>query len=314
MTREEEMRFSKRLDFFKSRFSDALKKSNLSEEEKDNMLRNAGCPSQVIQAGAKPFCEELDYCPSGKEGIIKDCCSSYNAVRSEFIERNLYLVMNVAHQYRTYGIPVMDLVQEGNTALIRAVEKYDWRRDVRFQTYASLWLKQAIERCITANRSIVRLPNYLQQKMRRYKREGKISSDKADLSAGDISEAFSLSHKVAGRLLETDRGHVSLDAPSSGNEEGCLADTILVEDKELIPDEEREKLRERLNTAMASLTEDEKYILDHRFGLEGKEVRTLEELGKSLHVSRERIRQLQIKAIEKLKRPALSQQLAPFLN
>jgi RNA polymerase primary sigma factor len=243
-----------------------------------------------------------------------ESCFSYNEVRREFIERNLYLVLNMARQYGSFGVSMMDLVQEGNAALIRAVEKYDWRKEVRFQTYASFWLKQAIERCITANRCIVRLPNYLQQKMRRFKREGKISSDKADLSVGEISEAFSLSPKIAGRLLESDKGHVSLDATYNPHEEGNLVDTLAVEDEELIPEGEREKLKQRLDSAMASLTQQERYILNHRFGLEGKKIKTLEELGRFMNVSRERIRQLQFKAIEKLKRPAFSRQLAPFLS
>ncbi len=314
MTREEERRFSKRMEFFKARLFNAVKESDLTDEEKEVLLRDTGCTSQLFQADAKPFCKDLDYCPSGKEGVIKESCSSYNTVRSDFIERNIHLVVKLAQQYRTYGIPMMDLVQEGNTALIRAVEKYDWRKDVRFQTYASFWLRQAIERFITANRCIVRLPNYLQQKMRRFKREGRISSEKSDLTAGDISEAFSLSHKVAGRLLETDRGHVSLDAPSSNNAGACLAESLAVEEDEFIPEWEREKLKQRLGKAMTSLTRQEKFILDHRFGLEGKKVKTLEELGKFMNVSRERIRQLQIRAIEKLKKPSFSQQLAPFLS
>jgi RNA polymerase sigma factor (sigma-70 family) len=314
MNREEELRFSKRLDFFKTRLFETVKKSGLSDAGKELLLRSTACHGKVFHAEAKPFCKEMDFCPDGKEGVVKDSCSSYNDIRGEFIERNLYLVVNVAKQYRTYGIPLMDLVQEGNAALIRAVEKFDWRKDVRFQTYASFWLKQAIERCITANRCIVRLPNYLQQKMRRYKREGMISADNSDISVGEISEAFSLSHKVAGRLLETDRGHVSLDSHSSNSEDGQLTDLLAVEDKEFVPEGERRKLKQRLKKALNTLSREEKLILDHRFGLEGKKVKTLEELGRFLNVSRERIRQLQIKAIEKLKRPSLSQELASFMS
>ncbi|MBU0756268.1 MAG: sigma-70 family RNA polymerase sigma factor [Planctomycetes bacterium] len=314
MNREEEVLFSKRLEFFKNRILRAVKKSDLSENEKARILRNVGCPSLFVQADAEPYCKDLHFCPSGKDGVLKHSCASYSSVRKEFIERNLYLVVSVAQSYSTYGVPVQDLIQEGNTALIRAVEKFDWRKEVRFQTYAALWLRQAIERFITANRCIVRLPNYLQQKMRRFKREGKISSDRSDLSVDEVSVAFSLSTKIAGRLLETDRGHVSLDAPTSQIEMGSLADTLFVEDEEPTPDTEHHHLKKRLSNALATLTQQEKYILAHRFGLEGKPVKTLEELGGFLNVSRERIRQLQIKAIEKLKKPTFTRQLAPFLS
>jgi RNA polymerase sigma factor (sigma-70 family) len=208
----------------------------------------------------------------------------------------------------------MDLIQEGNAALIRAVEKYDWRKGVRFKTYACYWIRQAIERYITANRCIVRVPNYLQQKMRRFKREGIIPADNSSLSVKEVSDTFDLSPKVAGRLIETDRRHVSLDTPSPVEDRGSLTDLLVMEEEEVVPEEEQQSLKSRLKEALAVLSDKEQYVIRYRFGLDGKEIKTLDELGRLLKVSRERIRQLQIRALRKMKGFSLEERLVPFLS
>lgn len=260
-----------------------------------------------------PLLTSLKNCPQARRDYIQSCCRDYNATRSEFVERNLHLVVHVSQQYRTYGIPLMDLIQEGNASLIRAVEKYNWRKGVRFQTYANFWIRQALERWITANKSIVKVPNYLQQKMRRFRREGVISSDVSQVSSKDISEAFDLSSEVAGRILETGRGHVSLDTAPMLNDEVSIADTLFVEDDDIKPYDEKEKLRQRLLKALDFLTDQERFILKRRFGLEGRTTSTLDEIGLQLKVSRERIRQLQIRALRKIKSSSHNEKLAPFL-
>ena len=194
------------------------------------------------------------------------------------------------------------------------MEKFDWRKGVRFQTYATFWIKQAIERCITANKGIVRVPNYLQQKMRRFQRNGVLSTDKSSLSIKEVSSAFELSSEVAGHLLETGRGHVSLDAPHSEDEENTISDMLAVHEEESMPEGEVLKLKGRLKEALQVLNDQERFIISYRFGLEGKEIKTLDEIGKLMNVSRERIRQLQIRALQKLKRPSLLERLAPFLS
>lgn len=313
MNREEECAFSKRLEFFKRRLIQNVNKKSMPAEARKLMLRFKECPGDPVEQDITPLCNKLGKCPRGKEGFIQRCCVNYNSMRAEFVERNLRLVLNLVRQYRTYGIPLMDLIQEGNAALIRAAEKFDWRKGVRFQTYANFWIKQAVERCITANKGIVRVPNYLQQKMRRFQRNGIIPSDKSGVSVREVSEAFELSNEVAGHLLETGRGYVSLDAFSSDDEESSIAGLISSEDEEVMPAGEFANLKGRLKDALSILSDQERFIISHRFGLEGKEIKTLDEIGKLMNVSRERIRQLQIRALQKLKRPSLLKRLAPFL-
>ncbi|MHC4946059.1 MAG: sigma-70 family RNA polymerase sigma factor [Planctomycetota bacterium] len=313
MSREDEQRYSKRLEFFKKRLISGIQHECIPEEAKKLLLRFQECPGNPAEQDINPLCKKLGKCPRGKAGFVKSCCENYNGLRAQFVERNLRLVLNLTRQYRTYGIPMMDLVQEGNAALIRAAEKYDWRKGVRFQTYANFWIKQAVERCITANKGIVRVPNYLQQKIRRFQRNGIIPSDKTGVSVKEMSEAFDLSNEVAGHLLETGRGYVSLDSFSSDDNENSISSMISTEDEETMPEGEFLNLKGRLKDALGVLSEQEQFIISHRFGLEGMEIKTLDEIGKLMNVSRERIRQLQIRALQKLKRPSLLKRLAPFL-
>jgi RNA polymerase sigma factor (sigma-70 family) len=313
MTREEEYRYAKRMEFFKRRLIKVVRTLKMPQKEAKFLLQNTNCLGHPDSANVGPLCQQLGRCPRGKKELIHINCQAYNTCRALFVERNLHLVVNLTQPYRTYGVPIMDLIQEGNTALIRAVEKFDWRKQVRFQTYAAFWVRQAVERTISANKGIVRVPNYIQQKMRRLKREGILSTDRAYISARDVSEAFEMTNEVAGHLLETERGHISLDATVSHNEDSSLNDLVAEEPEELVPKDEIAKLKSRLQEALGDLTEQERTIIKHRFGLEEADLKTLDELGEMMNVSRERVRQVQIRALQKLKKPRLLDNLQSFL-
>jgi RNA polymerase sigma factor (sigma-70 family) len=246
---------------------------------------------------------------------VQVACADYNRLRGHFVERNLHLVVSMAFHYRTYGVPMMDLVQEGNGSLIRAVEKYDWRKDVRFQTYAALWLRQAIERMITANRGIVRVPNYIQQKLRRLRREGKLPRNQREMDVREVQRHFDTSLEGARRLIETDRGVFSLDAPL-GDEDSSFAAMLAAEapPSEAMSAAEQLALSERIEDVLdGHLTEQEQEIIRLRFGLGGAAPQTLDQIGARMSVSRERIRQLQVKALDKLQKPRLLEELRDFL-
>ncbi len=313
MTRFDECLFSKRMEFFKRRLEKLFQEMDLPAEEVQFYLQNTSCIGRADSAHVGPLCEQTGLCPRGKKSLVHSNCQAYNKCRALFVERNLQLVVNLAQPYRTYGVPIMDLIQEGNAALIRAVEKFDWRKQVRFQTYAAFWIRQAVERAISANKGIVRIPNYLQQKMRRLKREGKIPTDRSLISARDVSEAFEMSNEVAGHLLETERGHISLDAHPSDDENSSLTDLIAEDEAIPVPEDEIVALKRLLEKALDDLTEQERKIIRHRFGLGNAKLKTLDELGEMMNVSRERIRQVQIRALQKLKKPRLLEGLQSFL-
>jgi RNA polymerase sigma factor (sigma-70 family) len=315
MTREEEYLFAKRMEFFRRRLVAVLDALKLPPDIVQYFLRSGaeGCCGRKDCASHGPACEAMVRCPRGKVGQVQANCRAYNKCRSIFVQRNLYLVSNLARHYKTYGIPMMDLVQEGNAALIRAVEKFDWRKQVRFQTYAEFWIRQAVERTINNNKQIVNVPIYIQQKMRRLKREGKLSVDDARLSAKDISEAFELSNEVAGRILETVKNHFSLDMFVPGEDDMKLADLVAWEGEEVTSEEEVEALKQNLYQALDTLTEKERTVIKHRFGMDGAKVMTMSELGQMLNVSRERVRQVQLRSLQKLQKPKFRKTLSAFL-
>jgi RNA polymerase primary sigma factor len=309
MEKAEEIASGKRLEFIRRRFQRAATAAGLGRSEVRQITRPGGRGSPEAAAGRTP----RDLAAAERMGRIRRLCGELNAMRAEFVERNLHLVVGLAISYRTYGVPILDLIQEGNAALIRAVEKFDWRKNVRFQTYATFWIRQAVERAIAFNRGIVRVPNYLQQKMRRLRREGVIPRRDGDVTLKDMSRAFEIKPEIASHLLETERGHFSLDAKLDEDGESFaafLADET--QDRE-VESLEFPMLRERLHQVMETLTPQERRILELRYGLGGVDPLTLEEVGKQMKVSRERIRQLQVRAIRKLQRPTLIDKLTGFV-
>jgi RNA polymerase primary sigma factor len=316
-TREQEHRMARRLELARARLLREVGQQGLPPETRDAVLRSANCAALRAGLGQGPrHGGELVALPCRQRGSpVQSACSDYNLVRGRFVERNLHLVLGMSNNYRTYGIPVMDLVQEGNAALIRAVEKFDWRKDVRFSTYGAFWVRQAVERMITANRGMVRVPNYVQQKLRRLRREGKLTRNQRDVDLRDVSEQFDTTQEAAARLMETDRATLSLDAPIAGEESSLGALLAAAEpDDAALSATERRALNSRLQQVMsAELTATERQILNARFGLDGRAPQTLDEIGERLSVSRERIRQMQVKALGKLGKPRLAEELRDWL-
>ncbi|MEW6745894.1 MAG: sigma-70 family RNA polymerase sigma factor [Planctomycetota bacterium] len=315
MERDDEMRLAKRFEFARKRFHRLITQSRLSKEQLRTIVPEQLC-SSYVEGVAIPADGNVpgSRTAAERERLLRGCCSELGAIRAEFVERNLHLVVNIVLPYRTYGVPVIDLIQEGSAALIRAVEKFDWRKNVRFQTYATFWIRQAAERSIAFSRGIVRVPNYLQQKMRRLRREGRLSRNSSDVSVLEMSDAFEVKPEVASHLLETGRTHFSLDAAVEPDGESFAA---LLTDEKSAPAEpsrlEETLLRKRLDEVLRTLSPQERRILELRFGLGGASPLTLEKVGKRMKVSRERIRQLQVCAIRKLRKPGLIDKLEGFI-
>jgi RNA polymerase primary sigma factor len=323
MAREEEHILARRLEFARERLRLLVDRSKLPDENRDRILdRGLNCAALRDELEVQPGLSTYDIdeilaslpCVSS-DPLVLDVVEQYGRLRSHFVERNLYLVIGMASAYRTYGLPMMDLIQEGNASLIRAVEKFDWRKGVRFQTYAAFWVRQAIERMITANRGIVRVPNYIQQKMRRLRREGKLPRNHKDIDLKDVSSLFETSAEGAARLMETDRAWFSLDLPLGDEEQTSFASQLEADEPDdIISASERAALGERLQEVFSEqLTEQERLIMIQRFGLGGTLPRTLEQIGREMNVSRERIRQMQVKALGKLKGHQSKETLKDFL-
>ncbi len=313
MEHEDELRLGRRMEFVRQRFQRAILAAGIPLAVARAILKTSRIrPLLDAGAGSTGLARHI---PSGARGRkVRRACAEFSAVREEFIVRNLRLVLAAALAYRTYGVPVLDLIQEGNAGLIRAVEKFDWRKNVRFKTYATFWIRQAIERAIAFNKGIVRVPNYLQQKMRRLRREGAIPKKNEDASLAEVSRAFELSPQITSHLLETERATTSLDMRVGEDGGEALGALLPAEAEEsFLPNWEMPLLKSRIRELLETLPNPERAILEYRYGIGNVEALTLEEVGRRMNVSRERVRQLQVRAIRKLQAPGLIARLAGFV-
>ena len=229
--------------------------------------------------------------------------------RGRMINSNLRLVVSIARRYRATGMPFLDLIQEGNLGLMRAVEKFDWRRGYKFSTYATWWIRQAVQRGIADRGRVIRLPVHVHDLLLRVRRtrgdlEGSLGRDATD---GEIADGSRISARRLQELQRLNAAPLSLETPMG--DDGTTSLGELVRDHaadEGFAEVDRSLERDGLLRVIGSLTERETVILQLRFGLTGEQPLTLEEVGRRFGLTRERIRQLEGKALAKLRHPSRS--------
>jgi len=236
-------------------------------------------------------------------------------IQNSLVERNLYSVPKLARKYRHLGVPWEDLIQEANASLLRAVERYDPLQGARFSTYATWWIQQGILKCLSFQSRTVRLPVYLAQAVHRV-REAQ-SKHESEADAAQLAAETGLKEAHVQRALDTDRSCMSLQRPvrSDESDAACLADLLPDPQQSEHKGEEAsaERLHDSLLDQLAELPEREAEILRLRFGVDQDHAWTLEEVKTRLGISRERVRQLQNQALERLRRPGARRQLEVFL-
>jgi len=238
------------------------------------------------------------------------------AVKNRFIEHNLKLVVAIAKDYRNLGLSFPDLIQEGNLGLIRAVEKFDHRRGFKFSTYAVWWIRQALVRAIQNHSRTIRLPSHVHDRLQRSQRvraelTGKLGREPAP---GELAPALGTDTEALEALDRLSREAISLESNVAGTEkrlEDFVADPILRQPDGGIDDD---RMRTGVSSLIGTLTPREQLILRLRYGLAGEEEHTLEQIGQSLGLSRERVRQLEARALKKLRETQPAQRLHPILE
>lgn len=224
--------------------------------------------------------------------------------RARMIEANLRLVVAIAKRYIHRGMPFSDLVSEGNLGLIRAVEKFDYRKGCKFSTYASWWIRQSVERAIVNQMNTIRLPCHVVEAVTAYKRalSRLTRSLERAPAAEEIAGAMKISVEKARELAQVTRGTVSLDMIVGENNDDTLED--MIRDQAAVPPDansEALSMKHYIRESLAGLSPSERKVLEERFGLRDGESKTLHTIGKELHITRERIRQIEQKALGKLK-------------
>ena len=314
--------FKKGIDIFETTSSreeqDATKSAEEIEKELEKLIGGKHGESldpikkYLKEIGRTPlltFEEEID--------LAKRAEKADESAKERLIKANLRLVVSIAKKYLGRRLSFLDLIQEGNKGLIRGVEKYDWRRGFKFSTYATWWIRQAITRAIADQSRTIRIPVHMVDQINRfYKTQRKLMQKHGkDPDIKEIAKEMEISVDEAENLMRISQQPKSLSTPVGDDKEATLEQFIADKSKPSLYDAvSQELLKDALGEVLETLSPREKKVLIMRFGLEDGKPKTLEEVGKEFKVTRERIRQIEAKAIRKLKHPTRARKLRDFLD
>ena len=243
--------------------------------------------------------------------------AEYEEAKRQLSSGNLRLVVSIAKKYRNRGLSFLDLIQEGNTGLMKAVEKYEYRRGYKFSTYATWWIRQAITRSIADQARTIRIPVHMIETMSKLRNVTKklVQQKGREPSVEEVAEATGISVDEAKRVIKISKHPISLDRPIGESDDSYFGDFIEDESAESpVQAAGHEMLKERIDEVLSTLTFREREIVKLRYGIGDGYTYTLEEVGRIFRVTRERVRQIEAKAVRKLRHPVRARALASFLD
>ena len=289
-----------------------------SAEDMEKMLQQEGL---AIDDPVRMYLKEIGKVPlleAERELYLAECMAKGDEkAKDELVEANLRLVVSIAKRYVGKGMFFLDLIQEGNLGLMKAVEKFDYTKGYKFSTYATWWIRQAITRAIADQARTIRIPVHMVETIHKVSRcQRQLLQELGhEATAEEVAERIGMSPDKVREIMKIAQDPVSLETPIGEEEDSHLGDFI-PDDDSPAPAEAAsyELLKEQLEEVLHTLTSREEHVLKLRFGLEDGRTRTLEEVGKEFNITRERIRQIEAKALRKLRHPSRSKRLKDYLD
>ena len=288
-----------------------------SSENMERILEQEGLVDDPVRLYLKEIGRVPLLTPEREQDLAERMAEGDEQAKVELVEANLRLVVSIAKRYVGRGMFFLDLIQEGNLGLMKAVDKFDYTKGYKFSTYATWWIRQAITRAIADQARTIRIPVHMVEtihKVSRYSRQ-MLQELGREATAEEIGEKMGMSADKVREIMKIAQDPVSLETPIGEEEDSHLGDFIQDEDTPAPADAASQTiLREVIERELHTLTPREEHVIKLRFGLYDGRTRTLEEVGKEFDITRERIRQIEAKALRKLRHPSRARHLKGFLD